>query len=411
MPMTVATPTVSKPAVPTIADGRDAVEVSQRTPGAGRPAWNENLTAYIFILPAFVIIGLFGIFPIFYAIYMSLYRYRGPRQAEFVGLKNYVDVFGDWGGLLLTVFGFVLLVLVYLVWDRHATRMKMARRTPSLWRWPLLLAALLVVAGIVSVGWNAMMGSGDKDFLNGLIYTVYYALGSVPLQLGLGLVLAYVLFQSIWGKELWRMIFFLPYVTPAVAAAVVFRIVFSPRPTSLANQFVGVLGFEPQRWIGEPQPFLNAMFGLNLEGFIAGPSMALVTIIILGIWTYTGYNAVIFLAGLGSIPKDLYEAAKVDGANDWHLFRFITLPLLSPVTFYLSVLAFIGTFQAFNTIYVMRDPFAQGTTDTASVVIFDTFYKSSSYGAATAMALLLFLVILAMTLFQRNVLEKKVFYG
>jgi ABC-type sugar transport system permease subunit len=107
----------------------------------------------------------------------------------------------------------------------------------------------------------------------------------------------------------------------------------------------------------------------------------------------------------------LYEAARVDGANQWHQFRYITLPLLSPITFFLSILAFIGTFKAFNTIYVMRDPFAQGTTDTASIVVFDTFFKANQFGYATAQAIVLFLIILALTQIQRTVFERRVFYG
>jgi multiple sugar transport system permease protein len=279
---------------------------------------------------------------------------------------------------------------------------------------------MAVSFAIILYGWDqmtqgaagTMIGSArGVRFLNGVIVTFHYAFGSVPIQLGLGLLLAYALFQNIKGKELFRMIFFLPYVTPAVASAAVFRVVFNPRGTSLVNQFVGVFGVDPQRWLNEPTPFFNAFFGLHLHGFLAGPSMALVAVILFGIWTYTGYNAVIFLAGLGSIPGELYEAARVDGASSWHLFRHITIPLLSPITFYLSVLAFIGTFKAFNHLYVMRQDQAQGTVDAASVVIFDTYRVYNEYGLATAQAIVLFLIILAITRFQRNVIEKRVFYG
>jgi ABC-type sugar transport system permease subunit len=279
-------------------------------------------------------------------------------------------------------------------------------------RMVIAFALLGVSLFIISMGWNRMMdASGEEEFLEGLIYTVYYAVGSIPLQLALGLVLAYVLYRNIWGKEFWRIIFFLPYITPAVAAAVVFRIVFSPRETSLANQFIEALGFPTLRWIQDATPITEALFGLELQGFLQGPSVALVSVILLGIWTYVGYNAVIFLAGMGNIPNDLYEAARVDGANEWHLFRHITLPLLSPVTFYLSILGFIGTFKAFNTLFVMRDTQARGTTDTASIVVFLTFRQASDYGLATAQAVLLMLIILAITQFQRSVLEKRVFYG
>jgi multiple sugar transport system permease protein len=156
---------------------------------------------------------------------------------------------------------------------------------------------------------------------------------------------------------------------------------------------------------------LNAIFGWNLTGFFAGPSLALMSIIVFGIWTYVGYNVIIYLAGLGQIPNDLYEAARVDGASEWHLFRYITLPMVSPITFYLSILGFIGTFKTFNHVYVMRSEQARGTADTISVVVFDTFRLMQQYGEAAAQAIILLVIIIAITQFQRTFLEKQVFYG
>lgn len=368
---------------------------------------NDNLAGWIFISPAVLLIFIFGLFPIGYAIYMSLHRWR-IQQGRFVGIENYADVVGDWFGLALFVAGFAVMFGAYWLWTNAFRQIEQRQ---WLLRWSVSFGVLAVGMFIIASGWARMMDAGDEDFLYGLTVTFWFAMSTVPVQLTLGLILAYVLFQSIRAKQWYRMIFFLPYVAPEVAMAVVFRVVFSARETSLANQFVGLFGIEPQRWVTEPEPFINQIFGLNLEGFIAGPSMALVSVALLGIWKYTGYNAVIFLAGLGSIPKDLYEAAKVDGATEWHLFRHITLPLLSPVTFYLSILAFIGTFKAFNSVYVMRDPFSQGTVDVASIVIFDTFYKASRYGLAAAQAIILFMLILALTAALRNIFEKRVFYG
>lgn len=119
----------------------------------------------------------------------------------------------------------------------------------------------------------------------------------------------------------------------------------------------------------------------------------------------------VFLAGLGNIPQDLYEAAKVDGANEWHLFRYITFPMISPVTFYLSILGFIGTFTAFNTLFIMRTPATQGTLDTAALVIFDTFREQNRWGEAAAQAIVLMVIVIALTQVQRSLFEKKVFYG
>ena len=432
----------------------------------------DTLTAYTFILPAFLIIFVFGLFPIGYSVYMSTFNWRilprytyclpsqmeewnelpnrdsqgrdrtvtitkvweydfsteiAPNFSPAGCLENYTDIIGDYAGLGLFLGGFAFILLAWWLWNRAFTLPPPSKRKPGtreispLLKLLFAFAVLTIAVTMISFGWNRMVDmSGNEDFLEGLIYTVYYAVGSIPLQLALGLTLAYVLYRNIWGKEMWRIIFFLPYITPAVAAATVFRIIFNPRETALANQILTTFNIEPLKWIQDPRPISDVLgvdmlwqtvFGHDLSAFMSGPSIALISVILLGIWTYVGYNAVIFLAGLGNIPGDLYEAARVDGASEWHLFRNITLPLLSPVTFYLTILGFIGTFQAFNTLFVMRESQALGTTDTASVVTFLTFRQASQYGEATAQAVILLLIILAITQLQRTVLEKYVFYG
>jgi multiple sugar transport system permease protein len=366
----------------------------------------EHITGYLFVLPSFLLITIFGFFPIGYAVYMSTFRWR-VIKGDNVGLGNYEKALGDWIGALLFVVGFGLLFGAYLLWN---SAMKSTSNRALVIK---LLAAFVLIAGglVVSMGWNRMLVDGDPRFLNSLPITLFYALGTVPMELALAMILAYILFQKIKGREGFRMIYFLPYITPVVAAAVVFRTIFSPRDSSMANIFLSWFGIPAQKWLFEPRPMTEILFGVEIEGFLAGPSMALVSIIFFGIWTYVGYNTVIFLAGLGAIPQELYEAAEIDGGGKWHLFRYITLPLLSPITFYLALIAFIGTFKAFNHIYVMRVPSAQGTVNTASVTIFDTFYKANQYGYAAAQAILLFIIILALTFIQNKVFGEKVFYG
>ncbi|MFZ6027858.1 MAG: carbohydrate ABC transporter permease [Chloroflexota bacterium] len=368
----------------------------------------EQLTGYLFVFPAVLLITVFGFFPIGYAFYMSLYTWR-VRKGGFVGAGNYLKAVGDWTGLALFVLGALMFVAAYFLWRRGGQLSSIPWRR---WAWRFSGLVVLAVGGaLFSRGWGTMMASGDQSFLRSLPITLYYSLGTVPLELALALVLAYLLYQNIRAKEFFRMIYFLPYITPLVATAVVFRTIFNPRDTSLANQFAGLFGWGPFKWLFEPKPFTQVAFGADLEGFLAGPSMALVATMIFGIWTFVGYNTVIFLAGLGSIPGELYEAAEIDGANKWDAFRHITIPLLSPVTFYLALVAFIGTFKAFNHLYVMRTPAAQSTLNVASVSIFDTFYKANQYGYAAAQAILLFLLILALTQIQNKVFGEKVFYG
>ena len=123
------------------------------------------------------------------------------------------------------------------------------------------------------------------------------------------------------------------------------------------------------------------------------------------------YDTVILLAGLSAIPGHYYEAAKIDGANGWQVFRNITLPLVSPTLFFLSVVAVIGTFKAFNHIYIMRTPGARDSVDVLSIAIFDQIFEFQNAGYASAMAFLLFVAILILTLLQNRVLGKRVFYG
>ncbi len=252
------------------------------------------------------------------------------------------------------------------------------------------------------------MVQADDDLLAGFANTILYAVGTVPFQLAIGLILAYFLFQDIRGKSLFRLIYFIPYIMPYIATSIVFRILFSAESTSLANNMLGLVGIEPQQWILERTPVGTL---LGLPDWLAGPSLALLVIMIYTTWTYIGYDAIIFLAGLGNIPTELYEAAKIDGASGWRIFRHITLPLLSPTTFFLSLIAVIGTFKAFTQIWIMRTTAAGKAVDTASVFIFDELNSNSRYGYASAMAFVLFAVIMVLTLAQNRIASRRVFYG
>ena len=365
----------------------------------------EQLIGYLFTAPAVAVIALFGLFPLGYAFYMSFFAWR-VRQGPFRGLRNYGKALGEPDGVLIFAGAIALLALAVWLW-RRARRAAAGRRLPGL----LAAVALLVLAVAAAVaGWGRMLETGDVKFLNALPVTVYYALGSIPLQLAIALALACVLFQNLRGSAFFRMVFFLPYVMPTVATATVFRSIFSSRDTSMANQLLALFGLEPQQWLAESRPVLEILFGWQLPDFWGGPSLALVSIILFGVWTFVGYNVVIFLAGLGSISGELYEAAELDGANRWEVFRHITFPLLSPVTFYLALIGFIGALKAFNHIFVMRSPLAQGTVNTASMVIFDTFYLANQYGYAAAQVVLLFLMILGVTYAQNRVFGRSVIY-
>lgn len=373
---------------------------------ASRQKLRDNITGYLFVLPSLFIIGLFGLFPIIYSVYMSTLNWKA-KKGGFIGLENYQKALGDLPGILMFVAGIGLMILAFVIWVRAS------RSDDNLKLAGGLLAALALIGGgwVLSSGWGKMLATGDERFLEALPITLFYSIGAVPVQMLIGLGLAYILFQRIRGKEFFRMIYFLPYITPSIATAVVFRNIFSPRDSALVNWGLSVLGIPAQKWLFEPRSFINVVFGANLDGFWSGPSMALVSIIMYGVWTFFGYNVVVFLAGLGSIPGETYEAAEIDGANHWQLFRHVTIPLISPITFYLALIAFIGTFKAFNHIYVMRTPNALGTVNVASIAIFDTFYKINNYGYAAAQAIILFIIIASLTYAQNKLFANRVFYA
>ena len=373
-----------------------------------RGRFQEALTASMLLAPAVTVLGLFGLFPLLYALVVSLHEWQ-YRRGAFVGLTNYRDVLGDpvFPGCLLL--GVCLLLVSTMASKRGRMDIGPVRRGI-----PIAIAAfglILAVRGIAGIA-----ATGSYDFLNGLKVTAFYAAGTIPIQLLLSMLLAYLLYQKISGKGTFRLLFFLPYVTPMIATAVVFRSIFSPRPESIANRLLTMVGLETQHWLFESGSIVEVVLralGINAAPSWIGtafPSLAMVSIIVYNIWVFTGYNTVIYLASLTGIPKELTESAEIDGASRWKIFRHIIFPLLSPTTFFLSVVALIGTFKAFNHIYILRTPGAASTVDTASIVIFDKFYKEGNAGMACAMALLLFVVILVLTLAQNRYFGKKVFY-
>jgi len=314
-----------------------------------------------------------------------------------------------WSQVVTISAGFVLLLIAWWVWGSASQRSSMIATMLRL----MAAVALMVGAWVLIGELSQVISAGDEDWWKSLQVTVYYSVGTVPFQLGISLLLATLLFQNIKGKGFFRVIYFLPYITPPVAAAAIFRVLFSGRPTAPINSLVRLWGVEPLLWLNEPAGVFQmiAGSGVTLPGWAVGPSLALTVIMIYNIWTYVGYDTVIFLAGLGSIPSELYEAAAIDGAGRTAQFRHITFPLLSPTTYFLTLMAVIGTFKAFNHVWVLRNAASLGTTDTASVMIFQEFFRNTRYGYASSLAIVLLGVILILTLINNRIAQEKVFYG
>jgi multiple sugar transport system permease protein len=265
-----------------------------------------------------------------------------------------------------------------------------------------------------------MLANGDEDLFGALLTTLFYSIGTVPAQIVLSFFLANILFQDIRGKTTWRILYFLPYVTVAVASAAVWRTIFDPS-RGFINMTLAALGVAEDslpKWIFEPTGvnlLIGQWLGIDIPAWAGGPSLALVVIILYNIWTYVGYNTVIYLAGLGNVPTEMYEAAEIDGANRWEQLRHVTIPLVSPTTYFLIMMGVLGTFRAFNHIYVITTGrpmgFPQGTTMTASILIFKSFWEGHRFGYASALAFVLTGVMLSLTWIQNRVSERRVFYG
>lgn len=367
----------------------------------------DRVTAWAFMAPALVVLGVFGLFPIGYAFFVSLHHWRVKRGA-FLGFEHYSRALGDPLYVALLVLGLALFCAVRRWPIRRSQRLglRVARRG--------LEAATLAAA---FAGLLGIVGGGDARLFNAFKVTAFYAVCAIPAEVVISMVLAYLLFKAKWAKGFFRVLFFLPYVTPMIATAVAFRIIFSPHPSSLANQIGGAFGLQTLGWLFESRSVaslaLHALDITQYPGWIdeVFPSLALISVVLYNIWVYIGYDTVILLAGLSAIPPHYYEAAAIDGATAMQSFRHITLPLISPSLFFISLVAVIGTFKAFNHIYIMRTAGARDTVDVVSIAIFDQIYLYHNLGYAASLSLILFVVILALTFVQNRVLGRRVFYG
>jgi multiple sugar transport system permease protein len=311
----------------------------------------ENVSAYLFLLPAVVFITVFKILPALYAIYISFFKWD-IIQGPFRGLANYSDVL--WAD------------------ETRASR-----------------------------------------FWQSLSTTFTYLVITIPLEMGFALIVAYVLFQKLRGRAIYRTLYYLPYVTSTVAAAAVFNWIYHPQYGTL-NQLIGLFGIGPQRWLEEPDgvfAMIASSIGATLPAWSAGPSLALVSVAGFSIWHFLGFQILIFLGGLGNIPAEYYEAAKLDGAGNRLLFTRITLPLLSPQIFFVFTIACIGVLRAFNEFFVLTNGGPLDTTRTVSLLVFRTFFQQGQIGYGSALGVILTLIILAFTLLQFRVLERRVHYG
>ncbi|GAB1817983.1 carbohydrate ABC transporter permease [Herbidospora sp. RD11066] len=271
---------------------------------------------------------------------------------------------------------------------------------------PLLLFTLIPMAGSLWTSfheWNLitpmrwvgldnyadLLGSEETRAAFG--HTLYFIAGYLPLVYAGGLGLAMLLNRAMKGRDIFRAIYFLPVVTSWVVVALLWKWLLNPA-SGIVNWAISLVGLEGPGWWTDPD-------------------WAMPSIILASAWKDLGFVMIILLAGLQAIPKEYIEAARVDGANAWQRFRSITLPLLSPSTFFVVVISLINGFQVFDQVHVMTGGGPAGATQVVVEQVYNLTFKYGRAGEASALSWLLFAVVLVVTVFQIRGQRRWVNYG
>lgn len=280
----------------------------------------DNVSAWIFILPALLGTIIFIIIPVICSFGLSFAKWDLLTPIQYVGLSNYTDLFKE------------------------------------------------------NLFWKILCN------------TVVFALSVSVLGVIIPLVLASILNNKIRGSEFFKSAYFLPFITPMVVVGIVWAWIFDPN-IGLLNQFLHI--------------HINWLYDSKF---------AMPALIIVSVWKLIGYNMIIFLSGFSSVSQSLFEAAKIDGANSFQTFKNVTIPLLSPTIFFVVIVTAISSFQVFDLIYLMTEG---GPFDSTNVLVYAIYKNAFEYfnvGKASAIAYVLFVIILVLTLVQWN-LRKKLVYN
>ena len=236
----------------------------------------------------------------------------------------------------------------------------------------------------------------DPRFWKAIKNTVIYTLGVIPPGVVLSLLLAIAVDQQIKFKNFFRIIYFIPSVTSVIALSVIWKWLFAGEKYGLINYFLLSLGLKPIDWLMSPVWTLPA-------------------IMIMSIWAGIGYNMILFLAGLQTIPSTVYEAADIDGANVLEKFWHITLPLLKPTMVFVVIMGFIASFQVFERIYIMTESEfgIGGVLDSALTLVaylYDMGFRKFQMGYASALGYVVFIVIFLVTIINLKFVKSRIEY-
>ncbi|WP_194409986.1 carbohydrate ABC transporter permease [Microbacterium cremeum] len=222
---------------------------------------------------------------------------------------------------------------------------------------------------------------GDGSFRVSVVNTLYYSALHIPLTIAVSLGLALLLNNKLRGVAFFRTAAFFPYITSIVAIAVVWNLLFSPDYGPI-NEFLRFIGIQ------------------NPPGWLTSPEWAMPAVVIVGTWRDMGYYMILFLAGLQTVPRELHEAARVDGASVWQRFVNVTLPCLRPTMFFVTVMLTINSFKIFDLILVMTDGGPGQSTLVLSQFIYRKGFEESQFGYASAAAVALFFMCIVVTILQ-----------
>ncbi|MBE5993762.1 sugar ABC transporter permease [Lacrimispora sp.] len=281
-----------------------------------KKAIRSNLVGYSFILPNLIGYAIFVFIPVIFSFILSVMKWDGSKAPmEFVGLKNFAQVFGD------------------------------------------------------------------RIFVQSFLHTIQYALLTVFPTLVLSLLLAVLLNHKLKGIAIFRTALYFPYIASIVAVGAVWNMLFQPDFGPI-NEFLKFIGIsKPPRWVVDVK-------------------WAMVAISVVSVWKYMGYYMIVYLAALQGISGSLYEAAGIDGANGFQKLRYITIPMLTPTTFFVLIMLTIQCFKVFDLVYVMTGGGPGNATKTLVNYIYEKAFTSWEFGPASAGAIVLFAVVLVITLIQ-----------
>lgn len=271
---------------------------------------NDKLSATFFLLPTILGSLIFIIIPIFFSFYLSFTKWDLLSPIEFVGIKNYIDIFNS------------------------------------------------------------------KNFYFILENTIYYAIITTLFGVLIPLILAYILNSKIRGSEIFKTIYFLPFITPMAVIAIIWAWIFDPN-----------------------YGLFNYIFKTDIA-WLFDTKWAMNAIIFVSVWKLIGYNMIIFLAGLSAISQNLYEAAKIDGATQIKIFLNIIIPQLSPTIFFVIIITTISSFQVFDLIYLMTQGGPLDTTNVLVHKLYQSAFEHFNIGEASAIAYILFIIIFILTILQ-----------